>query len=99
MSIGRSLTKQPMINGIKFNFKPTPNFEFGVGRTAMFGGPDFPVTLDPIKLVLLPATMLQGRGVDPGDRRSTADFTYRLPGLRNWLTLYDDPLWKTRFRL
>jgi len=31
-----------------------------------------------------------GRGQDPGDRRSTFDFTYRIPGFRKWLTLYDD---------
>ena len=90
VSIGRSLPKQPMINGIKFNFKPTPNFEFGVGRTAIFGGPDFPITLHTVKLSLFSSHNAQGRGEDPGDRRSTADFTYRLPGLRNWLTLYDD---------
>ena len=92
VSIGRSLTKQPMINGIKFNFKPTPNFEFGVGRTAIFGGPDFPITLHTIKLSLTSSHNAAGRGEDPGDRRSTADFTYRLPGLRNWLTLYDDSI-------
>ena len=27
---------------------------------------------------------------DPGDRRGGFDFTYRLPKLRNWLTLYGD---------
>jgi hypothetical protein len=26
----------------------------------------------------------------PGDRRSGLDFSYRLPGLRNWLTFYGD---------
>jgi hypothetical protein len=90
VSIGRSLDKQPMINGIKFNFKPTANFEFGVGRTGMFGGPDFPITLGAVKHDLFSSHNAQGRGQDPGDRRSTADFSYRLPGMRNWLTLYDD---------
>ena len=36
--------------------------------------------------------MLRAAERMPGDRRSTADFTYRLPGLRNWLTLYDDSI-------
>jgi hypothetical protein len=27
---------------------------------------------------------------DPGDRKSGFDFSYRLPGLRKWLTLYSD---------
>ena len=90
VSIGRTLDKQPMVNGIKFNFKPTANFEFGVGVTGMFGGPDFPITLGAIKHDLFSSHNAQGRGQDPGDRRSTADFSYRLPCMRNWLTLYDD---------
>jgi len=27
---------------------------------------------------------------DPGDRKAGFDFKYRIPGLRNWLTLYSD---------
>lgn len=27
---------------------------------------------------------------DPGDRKAGFDFRYRIPGLRNWLTLYSD---------
>jgi hypothetical protein len=89
-SIGRSLDKQPMVNGQKINFKPTANFEFGIGKTGMFGGPDFPITGGSIRHVLFSTVNSVGRGRDPGDRRSTFDFTYRLPGLRNWFTLYDD---------
>jgi hypothetical protein len=29
---------------------------------------------------------------DPGDRRGGFDFRYRVPGLRNWLTLYSDSM-------
>ncbi|HEY1525682.1 MAG TPA: capsule assembly Wzi family protein [Candidatus Angelobacter sp.] len=89
-SFGRTLPKQPMVNGFKVNFKPTPNFEFGVGRTGLFGGADFPVTLGSLKHSLFSTTNSFGRGSDPGDRRSTFDFTYRIPGFRKWLTLYDD---------
>ncbi|HET9838711.1 MAG TPA: capsule assembly Wzi family protein [Candidatus Angelobacter sp.] len=89
-SIGRTLSKQPMVNGVKFNFKPTPNFEFGIGRTGIFGGPDFPITLGSVRHSLFSTTNTIGRGTDPGDRRSTVDFSYRLPGFRNLLTLYDD---------
>jgi hypothetical protein len=90
VSIGRTLSRQPMVEGFKFNFKPSANFEFGVGVTGMFGGPDFPITLGSIKHDVFSSHNAQGRGQDPGDRRSTADFSYRLPYLRNWLTLYDD---------
>ncbi len=89
-SLGRTLSRQPMINGVKVNFKPTPNFEFGVGRTGLWGGPDFPITLHTTRLSLFSATNALGRGNDPGDRRSTFDFSYRIPGLRDWLTIYDD---------
>lgn len=90
VSVGRSLARQPMINGQKLTFKPTPNFEFAVGRTGLWGGPDFPITLGTTKNSLFATTNGIGRGNDPGDRRSTFDFSYRIPGLRNWLVLYDD---------
>ena len=89
-SLGRTLSRQPMVNGVKVNFKPTPNFEFGVGRTGLWGGPDFPITLHTTRMSFLATTNAAGPGNDPGDRRSTFDFTYRIPGLRNWLTLYED---------
>jgi hypothetical protein len=87
---GRSLSRQPMVNGIKVSFKPTPNFEFSVGKTGLWGGPDFPITFHTTRLSLGSPTNASGRTNDPGDRRSTADFSYRIPGLRNWLTLYED---------
>jgi Capsule assembly protein Wzi/PAP2 superfamily len=89
-SQGRTLSRQPMINGMKVSFKPTPNFEFSIGRTGLWGGPDFPITFHTTKLSLISTTNALGRGNDPGDRRSTVDFSYRIPGLRKWLTIYDD---------
>jgi len=89
-SIGRTLPKQPMVNGFKVNFKLTRNFEFGVGRTGMFGGTDFPITLGTVKHSLFSTTNATGRDSDPGDRRSTFDFRYRIPGFRKLLTLYAD---------
>jgi hypothetical protein len=89
-SVGRSLERQPLMHGLKFNFKPTPNFEFGVGRTGLWGGPEFPITLGTARRAFFSTINAAGRGFDPGDRRSTADFSYRIPGLRKWLTLYED---------
>jgi Capsule assembly protein Wzi/PAP2 superfamily len=88
--LGRTLSRQPLVNGVKVNFKPTPNFEFGVGRTGIWGGPEFPIDVHTTRISFLSTRNAAGRGNDPGDRRSTADFTYRIPKLRNWLTLYDD---------
>ncbi len=92
VSLGRTLPRQPLVNGIKVNFKPTPNFEFGVGRTGLWGGPDFPITAGTTKRSLFSRQNAQGRGFDPGDRRSSFDFKYRLPGFRRWLTLYEDSM-------
>lgn len=89
-SVGRSLAKQPMVNGQKISFRPTPNFEFGVGKTGLWGGPDFPITAGTFKNSLLSTGNKVGRDSDPGDRRSTFDFSYRIPGFRKWLTLYED---------
>ncbi len=89
-SVGRSLAKQPMVNGQKINFRPTQNLEFGVGRTGLWGGPDFPITAGTTRLSLFSSSNAVGRGLDPGDRRSTFDFSYRIPGFRKWLTLYED---------
>jgi hypothetical protein len=35
-------------------------------------------------------TAIGGSPIKPGDRRSGLDFSYRLPGMRNWLTFYGD---------
>jgi membrane-associated phospholipid phosphatase len=87
---GRTLAQEPMLNGVKVSFRPTPNFEFGVGRTGLWGGPDFPITLHSTLRSLFATNNAAGVGNDPGDRRSTFDFSYRIPGLRQWLTLYED---------
>jgi capsule assembly protein Wzi len=86
------LARQPFVTGFKINFKPTPNFEFGVGKTGLFGGPFFPVTLHTFGNSMFSPTQPHTTGIsgDPGDRRSTFDFSYRIPGLRNWLVLYND---------
>ncbi len=92
VTLGRSLARQPMVNGFKVNFKPTPNFDFGVGATGLWGGPDFPITLGAFRHAALSTTNAVGRGHDPGDRRSSFDFSYRIPKLRDLLTLYEDSM-------
>jgi membrane-associated phospholipid phosphatase len=89
---GQSLNPQPFINGQKSNFKPTRNFEFGVSRTTVYGGPGYPLTLHTFfrSIFSTENTGLFGTSLKPGDRRSGVDFSYRLPGLREWLTFYGD---------
>ncbi|MFI5118164.1 MAG: capsule assembly Wzi family protein [Terriglobales bacterium] len=88
---GRSLDPQPFIHGEKISFEPTPNFEFGVFRTTIYGGPGYPLTMHAFfRSLFSTGNERAGAPNKPGDRRSGVDFTYRLPGLRNWLTFYGD---------
>jgi hypothetical protein len=89
---GQSLNPQPFIHGQKLNFRPTRNFEFGVSRTTVYGGPGYPLTMHTFFRSLFSTANAGtfGTAEKPGDRRAGVDFSYRLPGLRNWLTFYGD---------
>ena len=87
--VGPNISPQPFIHGDKISFQPTPNFEFGMGFTAMFGGPGLPVTFHNFFRTYYAHTT---PATNPGKRMSAADFTYRIPHLRNWLTVYLDSL-------
>ncbi len=87
---GPSISPQPFIHGDKISFQPTPNLEFGMGITAMFGGPGLPVTFGNFFRTYYAHSSTATK--DPGKRISAADLTYRVPGLRNWLTFYMDSL-------
>lgn len=85
-----NINPQPFIHGDKISFKPTPNFEFGMGIAAVFGGPGVPFTFKEFLRTYFShkANLAQ----NPGKRISAADFSYRVPGVRNWLTVYLDSL-------
>ena len=88
---GQSLNPQPFIHGQLISFKPTPNFEFAFYRTTILGGPGYPLTFHSlISSLFTTGNSLEGSPDKPGNRTSGLDFSYRLPGLRNWLTLYGD---------
>jgi len=81
--------KQPFVSSERFTMKPTPNLELGFGNSSVFAGTDFPLNLRSI----FRSCCIQGNAAgatDPGDRRTTFTFSYRIPYLRNWLTLYTD---------
>lgn len=89
---GISLPRQPYIHGEKLSINPTPNLEISFSRTTLFGGPEFPVTLQSFFRSMF-STSGANNGVvanDPGDRRVAFDVQYRIPGLRDWLTFYCD---------
>src|SRR5581483_8704320 len=94
---GHTYPNDPWVHVEKISFKPTKNLEFGFDRMYIWGGKDHePITLHTFLKSFFsfqnvsPAEKLS-RG-DPGARFGTFDFSYRLPGLRNWLTLYSDSL-------
>ena len=88
--VGPNINPQPFIHGEKISFQPTPNFEFGMGVTAMFGGPGLPVTFGNFFRTYYVHSNTAAN--NPGKRISEADFSYRIPKLRNWLTFYFDSL-------
>jgi membrane-associated phospholipid phosphatase len=82
------INPQPYMWGDKLGLKMTPNFEIGVTITVLWAGEGRPATL---------ATWLHtwsshgnAQPVDPGKRFTGFNFSYRIPGLRNWLLLYAD---------
>jgi hypothetical protein len=86
----------PWVHIEKLSFRPTENLEFGFERSVIWGGQGHdPITLKSFLRSFFsttaPAdiTVKTGRN-DPGARFGAFDFSYRLPLLRNWLTLYAD---------
>jgi capsule assembly protein Wzi len=61
-----------------------------MGITAMFGGPGLPVTFGNFFRTYYAHSPSAAN--NPGKRISEADFSYRIPHLRNWLTFYFDSL-------
>jgi membrane-associated phospholipid phosphatase len=90
---GQFLDPQPFIHGQLISFKPTPNFEFAFYRTTIYGGPGYPLTFHHlISSLFTTGNSPAGSADKPGKRTSGLNFSYRLPSLRNWLTLYADGL-------
>lgn len=94
---GHTSPNHPWAHAEMFSFRPTKNFEFGFERSIIFGGADHePVTLH---------TFLKGffsfrdttpdekySREDPGARFSDFNFSWRLPFVRNYATLYLDSI-------
>jgi hypothetical protein len=85
----------PWVHVEKISFKPLNDLEFGFERTVLWGGEGHsPVTLHNFlksffSLQNVTFTEKNGR-TDPGARFGAFDFTWRLPYVKKWLTLYCD---------
>jgi hypothetical protein len=85
----------PWMHVEKLSFHPTSNLELGFERSVIWGGKGHePITLHTFLRSFFstsaPTPAVKNSPADPGARFSAFDFTYRLPFLRNWLTLYSD---------
>ena len=95
---GHHFPADPYISAQKVSFKPTENLELGFSKITVFAGGNIPLTLHTFYKATFSTSSgslqfnADAPGVDAGDRRAGFDFSYRLPGLRNWLTLYSDSL-------
>ena len=85
----------PWVHVEKLSFRPTDNLEFGFERTVIWGGKGHvPITLHSFLKSFFsfsaPQPGVKFSRNDPGARFGSFDFSYRLPYVRNWLTLYAD---------
>ena len=85
----------PWVHVEKISFRPTENLEFGFERTVIWGGKGHgPITLHTFLKTFFsfssPSADIKFSRNDPGARFGAFDFSYRLPFVRNWLTLYSD---------
>ena len=93
---GHMYPRQPYFYGQKISFSPTRNLELGFSRDAVIAGDgSTPLTFGNFWRSFTSTS--SGTYNDPlrnvdGARHGSFDFRYRLPGLRNWLTLYTDSL-------
>jgi len=91
---GNEFPPRPLIHGEKISFKPTENLELGFSRTVEMGGVGRPLTLRALWNSYTSVTSIRNEtpASDPGKRTGGFDFSYRVPFLRNWMTLYADSL-------
>ncbi|HEV2490502.1 MAG TPA: capsule assembly Wzi family protein [Candidatus Acidoferrales bacterium] len=90
-TFAQTLNPQPFLVGEKVSFKPTRNLEVGLGLTTVTAGAGVPFTLETFLKATFPIHNGDpGTPSDWGDGRSEFDMTYRVPGLRDFLTLYAD---------
>jgi hypothetical protein len=93
---GHTYPNDPWVHLEKISFRPTENLEFGFERTVIWGGKGHePINLHTFlrsffSLTAAPTTAIKESSADPGARFGAFDFSYRLPFVRNWLTLYSD---------
>ncbi len=94
---GHEGASQPWIYGQKISFKPFRSLEFAYGRTTLIGGTGHPLTSFRLFSSMIGRVDAAENSV-PGDARTAVNWTWRVPGLHDWVTFYgeleddDDPI-------
>jgi hypothetical protein len=94
---GHTYLNAPWVHSSMFSFRPTDNFEFAFQRTVIWGGKGHaPVTLHTFFKSFFSFGDTTGAvktsREDPGARYSDFTFSYRLPFVRKYATLYLDSI-------
>ena len=92
---GHTYPNAPWVHAEKLSFKPTKNLELGFERTVIWGGEGHvPITIHSFLKSFFSVQNVSAAEKfsrnDPGARFGSFDFNYRLPFVRNWLSLYSD---------
>jgi hypothetical protein len=92
---GHSFPVDPWVHIEKVSLRPTEDLEFGFERTVIWGGQNHePITIKSFLRsffsLTAPDEAVKNSPQDPGARFGAFDFSYRLPFVRKWLTLYSD---------
>jgi hypothetical protein len=91
---GHHFPPRPWTYGEKISFKPTRNLELGFSRNVVFAGQGItPLTFSTFFHSYF-STKSEDKGTrsDPGKRQGGFSFSYRLPWIRDWATIYAEAL-------
>jgi hypothetical protein len=86
---GHAGLSQPWIYGQKISIKPLRSLEFAYARTTMIGGSGHPLTASRFVSSLIGRVDPAESSV-PGDSRTAVEWTWRLPGIHDWVTFYGE---------
>jgi hypothetical protein len=94
---GHQYPRDPWVHSTMFSFRPSENFEFGFQRTVIWGGAGHtPITIHTFLHSFFDtndtADSEKFSRDDPGARFSDFNFSYRLPFVRKYATLYIDSI-------
>jgi membrane-associated phospholipid phosphatase len=91
---GNMFPGRPLMHGMKISFKPTPNLDLGFSAVSEFGGIGRAMTPKAIinSFLAFSSSVNYGANDSPGKRTGGFDFTYRVPFLRDWLSIYVDSM-------